>query len=303
MTISNCGHDERNQYRGGKAGDQTGGEYTVKAWYDRPWDVVLRPETAEIGSMLAKIAKQAAQNNKIGYDQSQRKTYFEQLKKANWHPENIKTACEADCSSSTAANIIATGFRLDIDKLKVSSDLWTGNMKAALQRAGFEALTGRKYRTSPKYLLPGDVLLNESHHVAINLTAGEHAGKERYKNGSERLLVIDGWFGFDTTCETQRFCGTTVDGEVSNQAESDRKALPRAVKGVWIFYEGGRGKGSDMIRALQKIFGMPKEERDGFAGTKTVKAWQRFLDIAVTGKLDEATVKAWQRYLNAHKKK
>lgn len=303
MTISNCGHDERGQYRGGKAGDQTGGEYTIRAWYNRPWDVVLRPATAKIGARLAKIAKQAAENNAIGYDQGQRKTYFEQLKKAGWHPERIRTKCEADCSSSTAANIIATGFQLDIDELKISPDLWTGNMKAALKKAGFEALTSKRYRTSPKNLLPGDVLLNEAAHVAINLTAGENSGRETYGDGSKKLLVIDGWFGSDTTCETQRFFGTTVDGEVSNQARSDRAAVPRAVAGIWIFYDGGRGKGSDMIRAAQKTFGMPKEQRDGFCGAKTVKAWQRYLDINITGKLDEETVKAWQRYLNAHKTK
>lgn len=34
--ISNCGHDERGKYSGGKAGDQTRTEWQVINWYNRP---------------------------------------------------------------------------------------------------------------------------------------------------------------------------------------------------------------------------------------------------------------------------
>lgn len=190
MTISNCGHDERNQYRDGKAGDQTGGEYAVINWYNRPWDVVLRAPDRKTGEMLATIARQAANNNKIGYDQNQRKTYYEQLKKADWHPDGIEKKCEADCSSSTAANVIATGHYLDNKKLqKVSPDLWTGNMKSALKTAGFKVLTDEKYLTGPDYLLPGDILLNEKYHVAINLTEGKKAERDArpYPTGNLKM--------------------------------------------------------------------------------------------------------------------
>lgn len=44
--ISNCGHDENNRYRGGKAGDQTGTEWRVINWYNRPWKCVLRHPNA-----------------------------------------------------------------------------------------------------------------------------------------------------------------------------------------------------------------------------------------------------------------
>ena len=40
--ISNCGHDERGKYSRGKAGDQTGTEWQVINWYNRPWKCVLR---------------------------------------------------------------------------------------------------------------------------------------------------------------------------------------------------------------------------------------------------------------------
>ncbi len=177
MTISNCGHDENGKYRGGKAGDQTGTEYQVRSWYNRPWDCVLRHPKTVIQNDIAKLARQAAKNDLIGYDQDQRDTFWEQLKNAaSYLPANIKTACEADCSSSTAAIVKAVGYRKKDSKLKgVSPDLWTGNMKSALKSAGFEVLTASKYRTSQDYLMPGDILLNESHHVAINLTKGSKA--------------------------------------------------------------------------------------------------------------------------------
>ena len=124
---------------------------------------------------IAKLAKQAAKNEHIGYDQSQRLTFWEQLKKAkNYAPKNITVDCEADCSSSTTAIIKAVGYRKGYPKLQnISSDLWTGNMRSTLVSVGFECLTNSKYLTSSQYLLPGDILLNESHHVAINVTTGK----------------------------------------------------------------------------------------------------------------------------------
>ena len=53
--ISNCGHDENNRYKGGKAGDQTGGEWALINWYNRPWKCVLRHPDAKVkaGVILA----------------------------------------------------------------------------------------------------------------------------------------------------------------------------------------------------------------------------------------------------------
>lgn len=179
MSISNCGHDERNKYSGGKAGDQTGGEWQVINWYNRPWKCVLRHPDAKVRKMIADMAKAAAKNNLVGYDQSQRYTFWEHLKASNYKPENITVACEADCSSGVAAIVKGAGYRLGIQKLKdVSIYLYTGNMRAGLKAAGFEVLTASKYLTSDAYLLEGDIILNDSAHVATNLTNGAKASGE-----------------------------------------------------------------------------------------------------------------------------
>ena len=173
--ISNCGHDENGNYRNGAAGDQTSGEYCIRTWYNRPWNCVLRYPDERVGATIGSIASYAANNPIIGYDQNQRTTFYQQLSAAGWHPESIHQACEADCSSSTAACIIAAGHRLGIAALtNVNPNLTTYNMRAALKAAGFEVLTGSRYLTGESYLASGDVLLNDQHHVAINLTYGSN---------------------------------------------------------------------------------------------------------------------------------
>ena len=174
--ISNCGHDENGRYSGGMPGDQTGQEYCVRTWFDRPWGCVLRHTDKQVGLELAKVAIAAANNRHIGYNQMRRGTYYIELKLAGWEPSKIKRNCEADCSSSTCANVIAVGHRLKKKKLQsISPALTTSSLKAALKAAGFEVLTDEKYRKKEDHLMPGDILLLEGHHVAINVTKGKMA--------------------------------------------------------------------------------------------------------------------------------
>lgn len=179
VKISNCGHDERGKYAGGKAGDQTGTEYQIMNWYNRPWLCVLRFEDSKIAAMIADMATKAAKNDLIGYDQgtvgnsNDRYTFWQHLKASNYDPAQITIACESDCSASTAAIVKGAGYRLNNAKLKsVSIYLTTRNMRQALKNAGAKVLTDKKYLTSGDYLKAGDILLNDNHHVAIAVTSG-----------------------------------------------------------------------------------------------------------------------------------
>lgn len=174
--ISNSGSDENKKYSGGKAGDQTGNEWNIIPWYNRPWNCVLRHPDAEVANLLAELAEEAAQNNNIGYDQGQRTTFWARLSEVGYRPKNIKTPCEADCSAGVAALVKAVGYLLKRVTLQnVSKDAYTGNLKAALKAAGFTVLTNTKYLTSGDYLVRGDILLNEGHHTATNITTGPKA--------------------------------------------------------------------------------------------------------------------------------
>lgn len=91
--ISNSGKDENSKLKGGKAGDQTKHEWEIRDWYNRPWSCVLRHPNQQVRELIAELAIEAANNNKIGYDQNQRSTYWTQLKKVGYRPSKITTAC------------------------------------------------------------------------------------------------------------------------------------------------------------------------------------------------------------------
>ncbi len=182
--ISNSGSDERGQYTGGQAGDQTGKEWQMRSWYNRPWSCVLRYPDQKVALMIAQLAIDAALNDKVGYDQSQNRTYLSQLKAVGWEPSKITVACEADCSAGVCANITAAGYLLGIDALKNHTGTYTGNMRSALTKAGFTLLTDSKYLTSGDYLLPGDILLNDGHHTATNVTIGSKVKGDWKPTGS-----------------------------------------------------------------------------------------------------------------------
>lgn len=212
--ISNSGHDERNQYRGGQAGDQTGGEWARIAWYNRPWTCVLRYPNQLIAADIAYLAGAAADNNKIGYDQDQRATFWKQLKAVdNYDPKNIKTACESDCTCGVATCVKAAGLRGNAPELaKIDPDYyWSGNMRQGFKAIGFQVLTDSKYLTSDRYLLPGDILLYDNHHAATNLDVGSMvrdewnwSTKKKYQIGWNRDDT--GWWYADTE---ESYCKST----------------------------------------------------------------------------------------------
>lgn len=176
--ISNCSHDENGKYKDGAAGDQ-GGEWVIRSWYNRPWNVVIRYPDRAVGNEIAKLARAAAENDNIGYDQNDRYAFWKQLKANGYDPAKISTPCEADCSSGVAAIIKATGYILGIDKLtKMSIYAYTGDLRYRAESIGFEALTDSKYLDSDDYLLPGDILLYENHHTCINLDEGKYVNKK-----------------------------------------------------------------------------------------------------------------------------
>lgn len=185
--ISSSGKDENGTYHGGKAGDQSGHEWELKAWYNRPWTVVLRWPDPEVGLMIAKLSCAAALNNKIGYDQYQRTTYWKQLEAAGYDPGKITVACEEDCTAGVTANCKAAGYLMNIPSLKsLPTSVYSGSMRSTFTKAGFKALTASKYTGGTGYLLPGDVLLYEGHHAAANVSYGSKVRPEKEAGSGEQ---------------------------------------------------------------------------------------------------------------------
>lgn len=291
--VSNCGHDENWRYSGGSAGDQTGSEWYIRDWYNFEQNVVLRHPDAKVRAMIAEMARAAAENNMVGYDQSQRETFWQQLQKANYRPQDIRTRCEADCSSGVAAIVKGAGYRLGIDKLKaVSPKVYTGNERASLIAAGFHVLTAPRYLTSGDYLLAGDINLNESTHTNICVTNGTKATDTGGTTGAK--LDVDGILGTKSVTKWQQVMGTYVDGVVSDQWKPNAKYFP-ALTAVEF---GDADEGSALVKAIQKVVGATQ---DGILGPKTVKAIQKRVGTTQDGILGSQTAKAIQKRLNENK--
>lgn len=173
VKIGHASLDERGCARGGQAGDQTGREVFTRNWYNGNWDMVIRPREAAVAEKIAAACEAGCANNKIGYDQSQRTTLFQQAKANHWDLSRITENCETDCSAFVAVCVNAAG-------VSVSRDIYTGNQAAALRATGrFDFLTEAKYRTREDYLRRGDILLRESGHTAMVLTTGTYGGSSK----------------------------------------------------------------------------------------------------------------------------
>jgi len=185
--VSNCGKNEYGGISGGSAGDQTGAEFWKISWYNFGQSVVYRHKNRMVGNLLSELAEEAADNNNIGYDQPTRLSFYQQLQNYGWRPANISTPCAADCSSATAALVLAAGHILysntDEEIKKIGAKIidamnpadTTYDIGEDLANAGFYALRDSKYLRSDAYLLPGDINLNGTAHVNINLTTGDKA--------------------------------------------------------------------------------------------------------------------------------
>lgn len=112
-------------------------------------------------------------------------------------------------------------------------------------------------------------------------------------------VEVDGKWGKETTKALQRCFGTTVDGIISNQHEMYRYSNPGLRTG-WDWDKSPNGRGSDLIRVMQKWAGMAASDCDGEIGPKTIRAFQKKLGITVDGKVSKPSemVKALQRWIN-----
>lgn len=116
---------------------------------------------------------------------------------------------------------------------------------------------------------------------------------------NDKTLEVDGLFGSKTIRRLQEIFGTTVDGIVSNQWASYKSKNPGLTTG-WDWDTKPNGKGSELIRALQKWAGMSETDCDGEIGTKTIRALQKKLGCFEDGYISNPSimVRALQRWAN-----
>lgn len=171
--------ENNNAGRDGKAmaGDQTGRELCTREWYAKGWDVMLRHPNETIAYKSANVAQLIADSNLCGYDQTQRNTLYNALKRFNYNvsdylKSNEKT--ETDCSAFVTACYICAGVKT----LEYTNNApTTSTMERVFKNAGFEVFKQSRYLNSDEYLKKGDVLVKAGSHTVICIESGARVGK------------------------------------------------------------------------------------------------------------------------------
>ena len=177
--LASCNHDEEGRlgWEGkSKAGDQTGSEVSIvpyTTWDPSVWKAVYRAQDPDVAWRIGQAGIQMCRNNHIGYDQSQRMTFYQELKKTG-NIDKITVDCETDCSAGTCACIIVAGYSDFPNNLRTA--YWD---KYTMVYGKFDKLDDEVYTRSDEYLRTGDVLLKEGH-VVICVSDGLYPN--RYSN-------------------------------------------------------------------------------------------------------------------------
>lgn len=175
--------DENGKASGGKSGDQTGREVMVHEYKNYPWNGVLRLQQGKLTkaeyyralNRLMRTAVTIANNDNVGYDQSNRTSLYTYMQKRGWKMRYCSkiTSCECDCSELMAvvANVALKPIKA-IDGT-IPSTAYTGNMVELFTDLKGKAKwmwidSGINFATG-NGLKRGDVLLNTSHHTALFL--------------------------------------------------------------------------------------------------------------------------------------
>ena len=166
-TIIHASIDESKRIKGGMSGDQTGKEVCTREWYSKPWLYVLRPKDPKMAYKAVQIAISLANSNKVGYDQNQRNTLYNELRKHNFDINAIGL-CETDCSAFVTACYITAG----VSQLNYTSNAPTTStmVKAFLATGYFEVLTDAKYLKIDALLRRGDILVKPGSHTVMVAT-------------------------------------------------------------------------------------------------------------------------------------
>ena len=171
VIVGSASINEFGKVSGGRPGDQ-GQEIYIRPWYANGWTDMVRPIDPDLAEKIASNYEAICANPYIGYGQDKRLTLYNEAKKVGFDFSKIATPCEADCSSSEAADLIGAG-------VNVSPSIYTGNMVAAIMKTGkFEHHRESDFLTNDRKLKRGDILVKQYYHTVVVLSDGEDAMPE-----------------------------------------------------------------------------------------------------------------------------
>ena len=146
----------------------------------------------------------------------------------------------------------------------------TSNMSAALKIAGFQVLADSKYLTSDKYLLPGDILLYDGHHVAINVSTGSGVGGTTTQASTGLCKVLQSASNKDSAIS--KTYTTTADLNLRYGPGSDKYAVAVTMpKGTKVRCYGYYSKDKNGVKWYYVVATVNGKQYTGFASSKYLK--------------------------------
>lgn len=257
VKIGHASIDENKKIKGGAAGDQTGGEVCTRKWYNKPWEFVLRPKSANLAEKSAKACEYACANKNIGYDQNQRNTLYAKAQKVGFDLSKITEPCECDCSSLMHVCALAGGANITYG----SNGAATSTMKSRFTVNGeYEVLTDKKYLTSDKYLKRGDILVKAGSHTVMVLENGVNASSNASNTSSNT--------------STQKVSDTKMP-TIKKGSKGKAVKVWQVIVGVTVDGDFGTKTKEATIEFQKKAFPNDSSEWDGIVGFKT---WAKGLE-------------------------
>ena len=288
IIVGSARKDERGKLTGGKAGDQKqtsstndmSGEVSMQPMYthSKGW-YILRPKTIEHANAMADGMKRACNNPNIGYDQNDRDDVVE-------NGIDTDEPTDSDCSA-LVREVVKEATGVD------PGNFYTGNEADVLEATGlfYDRVAYVSQAVTPVY--NGDVLVTKTKgHTVIVVSGNPRTEKVN--------LEVDGKWGAKTTTRLQEIFGTTVDGKVSNQDAANKEKNPGLQSSTFDWKKQPSGRGSKLIKAMQKWAGMPADKQNGEINEETIRAFQKKLGTKVDGYVSKPSsmVKALQRWAN-----
>lgn len=194
VKIAHASLDEKGNIKNGKAGDQTGKEVCIRTWYNKPWTYVIRFHDPDMREKVAIAMENAAKNDHIGYDQNQRNSLLNAVRRLGYDPMNATSDVETDCSALVTVACIYAGIAEDA-LVKGGNCATTSTLRQRLKATGEVTIFNSKdYTRDTDKLLRGDILLAEGHHVAVVVSGNLIDNSDRSLE-EVAMAVIRGEYG------------------------------------------------------------------------------------------------------------
>ena len=171
VRIGHASISENNTVNGEK-GDQTTKEVCIREWYNKPWNILLRPKSAEKAEIMAQSCEKGCANQNIGYSQATRNTLKQEALKVNFDLSKVGL-CNCDCSSFMTVCAESAGIAIPYNYNNAPT---TRTMRTAFTSTGeFDLYTDNKYLNTTDNLRRGDILVAEGKHTVMVLDNGANA--------------------------------------------------------------------------------------------------------------------------------